>query len=94
MGVRFVIGACFNTNFFRLALNPLSCTAYKNVQSVQQRAHIKIDVDGSGPLDPFPVTCEFYCKFYFKYYLFQFDGLSIYFAHICSKSVHYLFMWK
>lgn len=44
------------------ALNPLSCQAYKNVQSVQQKANILIDVDGSGPLNPFPVTCEFYCK--------------------------------
>lgn len=41
------------------ALNPLSCQAYKNVQSVNQKAFIKIDVDGSGPLDPFEVTCEF-----------------------------------
>lgn len=44
-------------------MNPLSCQAFKNVQSVQQRANINIDVDGSGPLDPFPVTCEFYCEF-------------------------------
>lgn len=41
-------------------MNPLSCQAYKNVQSVNQRATINIDVDGSGPLRPFPVTCEFY----------------------------------
>ncbi|CAD7082270.1 unnamed protein product [Hermetia illucens] len=39
--------------------NPLSCQAYKNVQHVQQRVQINIDVDGSGPLAPFPVTCEF-----------------------------------
>lgn len=48
--------------FYFPALNPLSCQAYKNVQSVQQKANIMIDVDGSGPLNPFPVTCEFYCK--------------------------------
>ena len=42
------------------ALNPLSCQAYKNVQSVNKKADIKIDVDGSGPLDPFEVTCEFF----------------------------------
>ena len=41
-------------------MHPLSCEAYKNKNSVSQRADIKIDVDGSGPLDPFPVTCEFY----------------------------------
>lgn len=34
--------------------------AYKNIQAVGQRAEVKIDVDGSGPLAPFPVTCEFY----------------------------------
>lgn len=58
------INACFNAFFLSLpsALNPLSCQAYKNVQSVQQKANILIDVDGSGPLNPFPVTCEFYCK--------------------------------
>nr|CAI5863793.1 unnamed protein product [Callosobruchus analis] len=42
------------------SINPLSCLAYKNVQAVGPRADIKIDVDGSGPLAPFPVTCEFY----------------------------------
>lgn len=29
------------------------------MQSVSQKAFIKVDVDGSGPLDPFEVTCEF-----------------------------------
>nr|XP_023013622.1 neurexin-4 [Leptinotarsa decemlineata] len=42
------------------SINSLSCLAYKNVQAVGQRAEIKIDVDGSGPLAAFPVTCEFY----------------------------------
>nr|CAD7425131.1 unnamed protein product [Timema monikensis] len=49
---------CSNTGY--TALNPLSCTAYKNTNAVNQRADLKIDVDGSGPLRPFPVTCEFY----------------------------------
>ncbi|XP_016966084.1 neurexin-4 isoform X2 [Drosophila biarmipes] len=40
--------------------NPLSCLALKNVQHVQQRVNLNLDVDGSGPLEPFPVTCEFY----------------------------------
>ncbi|KYM97578.1 PREDICTED: neurexin-4 [Cyphomyrmex costatus] len=40
------------------SLNPLSCEAFKNMNAVNQRAEIKIDVDGSGPLKPFPVTCE------------------------------------
>lgn len=41
---------------------PLSCQAYKNVQHVQQKVNIQIDVDGSGPLKPFPVTCEYLSK--------------------------------
>lgn len=43
-----------------VALNPLSCEAYKNINSVSQRADIRIDVDGSGPLEPFSVVCEFF----------------------------------
>ncbi|XP_065156246.1 neurexin-4 isoform X1 [Atheta coriaria] len=42
------------------SLHPLSCEAYKNVYSVGPKHNIKVDVDGSGPLDPFQVTCEFY----------------------------------
>ncbi|XP_057341760.1 neurexin-4 isoform X1 [Microplitis mediator] len=38
----------------------LSCEAYKNLNSGVQQKETKIDVDGSGPLDPFPVTCQFY----------------------------------
>nr|XP_040229697.2 neurexin-4 isoform X1 [Anopheles coluzzii] len=41
-------------------MNALSCQAFKNVHDVKQRQRIEIDVDGSGPLAPFPVTCEFY----------------------------------
>ncbi|XP_053986437.1 neurexin-4 isoform X1 [Hylaeus anthracinus] len=55
---------CANTGYTgavcHTSLNPLSCEAYKNINSVNQRADIKIDVDGSGPLNPFPVVCEFY----------------------------------
>ncbi|XP_076761850.1 neurexin-4 isoform X3 [Xylocopa sonorina] len=55
---------CANTGYTgavcHTSLNPLSCEAYKNINSVNQRADIKIDVDGSGPLKPFPVICEFY----------------------------------
>ncbi|XP_058066107.1 neurexin-4 [Anopheles bellator] len=40
-------------------MNALSCQAFKNVHDVKQRQRIEIDVDGSGPLAPFPVTCEF-----------------------------------
>lgn len=46
--------------FIFSAINPLSCEAYRNANSVNQRADILIDVDGSGPLEAFPVTCEFY----------------------------------
>lgn len=55
---------CKNTGYggavCHSSVNPLSCQAYKNVQAVNQRADVNIDVDGSGPLSPFPVTCEFY----------------------------------
>ncbi|KZC15059.1 Neurexin-4 [Dufourea novaeangliae] len=55
---------CANTGYTgavcHTSLNPLSCEAYKNINSVNQRADVKIDVDGSGPLKPFPVVCEFY----------------------------------
>ncbi|XP_076625166.1 neurexin-4 isoform X4 [Colletes latitarsis] len=55
---------CANTGYTgavcHTSLNPLSCEAYKNINTVNQRADIKIDVDGSGPLNPFPVVCEFY----------------------------------
>ncbi|XP_065337127.1 neurexin-4 isoform X2 [Cloeon dipterum] len=43
-----------------ISLHPLSCTAYKDKNHVDQTSRILIDVDGSGPLDPFPVTCEFF----------------------------------
>ncbi|XP_060526188.1 neurexin-4 isoform X1 [Cylas formicarius] len=42
------------------SINSLSCEAYRNVQHVGQKARIMIDVDGSGPLAPFQVTCQFY----------------------------------
>ncbi|XP_063906965.1 neurexin-4 isoform X1 [Zophobas morio] len=55
---------CKNTGYggavCHTSINPLSCQAYKNVQAVNHKAEVKIDVDGSGPLAPFPVTCEFY----------------------------------
>ncbi|XP_059490529.1 neurexin-4 isoform X2 [Neocloeon triangulifer] len=42
------------------SLHSLSCAAFKEKNSVDQNSRISIDVDGSGPLDPFPVTCEFF----------------------------------
>lgn len=49
-------------------MNPLSCRAYKNVNPVEQNNDIKIDVDGSGPLNPFPVTCQYYGDFIYSLY--------------------------
>lgn len=37
--------------------NPLSCEAHKIEFPRARKADLMIDVDGSGPLDPFPVTC-------------------------------------
>ncbi|KAL4092111.1 hypothetical protein QTP88_026673 [Uroleucon formosanum] len=55
---------CGNTGYSgavcQTPLNPLSCLAFKNVNPVGQNSDIKIDVDGSGPLKPFPVTCQYY----------------------------------
>ncbi|XP_019698214.2 neurexin-4 isoform X3 [Harpegnathos saltator] len=54
---------CANTGYTgavcHTSLNPLSCEAYKNINAVNRRQDIKIDVDGSGPLKPFPVVCKF-----------------------------------
>ena len=44
------------------ALNPISCAAYGIQNPGIKRAEIYIDIDGSGPLVPFPVACEFYSK--------------------------------
>ncbi|XP_027198540.2 neurexin-4 isoform X2 [Dermatophagoides pteronyssinus] len=37
--------------------HPFSCTAFMNDNPNTKREDIKIDVDGSGPLEPFWVTC-------------------------------------
>ncbi|XP_050739952.1 neurexin-4-like isoform X2 [Eriocheir sinensis] len=41
-------------------LNPFSCAAYGIQNPGVKKAEIYIDIDGSGPLVPFPVSCEFY----------------------------------
>ncbi|XP_045526116.1 neurexin-4 isoform X1 [Pieris brassicae] len=40
--------------------HPLSCQAYSNAAGLTRSADIKVDVDGSGPLAAFPVTCHAY----------------------------------
>ncbi|XP_067118994.1 neurexin-4 isoform X3 [Centruroides vittatus] len=42
-----------------IAKHPLSCEAYRLANRDTGRIDISIDVDGSGPLEPFKVTCEF-----------------------------------
>ena len=39
--------------------HPLSCTAYKIDNPKSRKADIMLDVDGSGPLEPFWATCLF-----------------------------------
>ena len=40
--------------------NPISCESYRRSGVSGSPAEILIDVDGSGPLKSFPVTCEFF----------------------------------
>lgn len=42
------------------AMNPVSCAAYGKENPNTKKADIFLDVDGSGPLEPFSVTCEFF----------------------------------
>lgn len=42
-----------------VARHALSCSAYKIDNPKSKRADIKLDVDGSGPLEPFWATCVF-----------------------------------
>lgn len=74
----------FSTNFLRYgvffaARHPLSCEARKNLGAVREKERLQIDVDGSGPLAPFNVTCEYYgknimflCYILCIFYLFHF----------------------
>ena len=52
---------CSNTGYHgavcHSSKNPLSCEAYKIEFPKSKKAEIMIDVDASGPLEPFPVTC-------------------------------------
>lgn len=54
---------CSNTGYHgavcHVARHPLSCSAYKIDNPRIRRADVMIDVDGSGPYEPFPVTCLF-----------------------------------
>lgn len=40
--------------------HPVSCEAYRQSGASGSTVEIEIDVDGSGPLKAFPVTCEFF----------------------------------
>lgn len=40
--------------------HPVSCAHYRNTNLLTKRQEVIIDVDGSGVLAPFPVTCEFF----------------------------------
>ena len=42
------------------SLNFKSCLHYKNAHPESRYAETIIDLDGSGPLEPFPVRCEFF----------------------------------
>ncbi|KPJ11812.1 Neurexin-4 [Papilio machaon] len=40
------------------SIHPLSCAAYKQALGASRSADVMVDVDGSGPLPAFPVTCR------------------------------------
>ncbi|CAL4184396.1 unnamed protein product, partial [Meganyctiphanes norvegica] len=42
------------------SINPVSCAHYGKMNPQTKRAEVMIDVDSSGVLPPFPVTCEFF----------------------------------
>ncbi|CAH0729114.1 unnamed protein product, partial [Brenthis ino] len=42
------------------SVHPVSCTAHQQAGAGGRAAAVLLDVDGSGPLPPFPATCHFY----------------------------------
>lgn len=46
-------------SFVFLAVNQVSCLALRNSGPAGEIVKEIIDIDGSGPLEPFPVTCHF-----------------------------------
>ncbi|MCL4131606.1 UNVERIFIED_CONTAM: hypothetical protein GTU68_025311 [Idotea baltica] len=53
-------GTGYSGSVCHTSLNPISCRAFGNKNPGTKRAEVFIDVDGSGNLPPFPVTCEFF----------------------------------
>ncbi|KAL7638819.1 UNVERIFIED_CONTAM: hypothetical protein RMT77_010353 [Armadillidium vulgare] len=53
-------GTGYSGSVCHTSLNPVSCSAFGNRNPGTKRAEVYIDVDGSGNLPPFPVTCEFF----------------------------------
>ncbi|KAK7575553.1 hypothetical protein V9T40_011839 [Parthenolecanium corni] len=55
---------CSNTDYVGSVCHksklPRSCESYKLLNDFSQTENIDIDIDGSGPLEPFPVTCQFH----------------------------------
>ena len=43
-----------------MSANPISCESFRQSGANASPVDISIDVDGSGPLKAFPVTCEFF----------------------------------
>lgn len=49
----------YNFSLYLIAIYFLSCESYKMAFPNSRRVDINIDIDGSGPLSYFPVTCDF-----------------------------------
>ena len=45
------------------AKHQVSCEEARILNPLESQKDITVDIDDSGPLDPFPVTCEFMRKF-------------------------------
>jgi len=69
--VRFIVISFSQLQFvlllFLTASYLVSCEEAKLLYPMQAQMSMYIDIDDSGPLEPFPVICVFQGKFYYAY---------------------------
>lgn len=76
------------------AIHPLSCdaAAQELVHQVGYEVEMQIDLDGSGPMVPFPVVCSYYSE----YILSSFNGFVRFIvssSSCCSKTKQNIFVF-